>query len=131
MAVSYSSGTQTPPDKTILIVEDNIDLGFCLAQSLKEETSFRVLFATDGTQALKMIHLMHPQLVLLDYLLPGSNGLYVLEQMRATKGLENIPVILMSANLPAQLPAQKHLYPVPKPFELDMLIQRIQQLLKD
>ncbi|GHO80290.1 hypothetical protein KSD_80610 [Ktedonobacter sp. SOSP1-85] len=66
---------------TILVIEDDLHVGYMLAQALKEEFSCKVIFATDALQALKMIRLVLPDLILLDYHLPQMDGLAFLAQM--------------------------------------------------
>jgi DNA-binding response OmpR family regulator len=117
--------------KTILIVEDDIEIGYFLAQALKEEPYYQVIFATDGFQALKMVQTLVPNLVLLDYLLPRVNGLEVAQQLRASEddGLRHVPIILMSANLPKHIPSYEDILVLHKPFDLDALLKRIKQIL--
>jgi CheY-like chemotaxis protein len=117
--------------KTILIVEDDIEIGYFLAQALKEEPRYQVIFATDGFQALKMVESLVPNLVLLDYLLPRVNGLEVAEQLRASEmeALREVPIILMSANLPGCVSLRKDIITLHKPFDLDGLLGRIKRIL--
>lgn len=118
-----------PHHPTILIVEDDLAIGFVLAQALKEEMGARVLFATDGFQALKMLRVLRPTLCLLDYWLPQMNGLELAEQLRAISGCEQIPLVLMSANLPTQAVEARGLVGIAKPFDLDTLLDLVSTLL--
>ncbi len=68
---------------TILIADDDPRLLKMLQRTLSYE-GFRVFSASDGNAALAEMHAHRPDLVVLDWLMPGLNGLGVLERMRAT-----------------------------------------------
>ena len=72
--------------KTILVIEDDLHVGYVLAQALKEEFSSKVIFATDALQALKMIRLVLPDLIMLDYHLPHMDGLAFIDLLRTFIG---------------------------------------------
>ncbi len=67
---------------TVLIVDDDPKLLKMLGRTLTYE-GFRVLSATDGNEALAEIQAHRPDVVVLDWLMPGLNGLGVLEHLRA------------------------------------------------
>ena len=117
--------------RTILIVEDDIEIGYFLAQALREEPCYQVLFATDGFQALKMVRTLVPDLVLLDYLLPRVNGLEVAERLRASEieKLRQVPIILMSANLPQKSCLRDDITILHKPFDLETLLKQVKGIL--
>ena len=68
---------------TILIADDDPRLLKMLQRTLSYE-GFRVFSASDGNAALAEMHAHRPDLVVLDWLMPGLDGLGVLERMRAT-----------------------------------------------
>ena len=83
------------PQATLLVVDDeplNVSL---LSQLLRPE--FRVLGALSGASALALMAGEHPDLVLLDVMLPAMDGLAVLRQMRSQPALAAIPVIFVTA----------------------------------
>ncbi len=131
MKVTYD--TKTVPKRsvttTVLVVEDDIDIGEVLTQTFEMETPFQVLLVSDGFQALKVVRTILPQLILLDYLLPGMDGLECAHHLRAIKSLEQVPIILMSANLPKHLLEQSRLIALEKPFELDTLLKLVKEIL--
>ncbi|HEY4389097.1 MAG TPA: response regulator, partial [Ktedonobacteraceae bacterium] len=71
-----------------------------------------------------------PDLILLDYQLPGMNGLECLGLLRASKGMEHIPIVLMSAGFPKQVRERSDLQLLEKPFELDALFYLVQHTLE-
>src|SRR5437660_663618 len=89
---------QDPPRQTsILIVEDDPGIGFLLLTMLKQETPYDVLLVTDGDDALRLLATSKPDVAVLDYQLPGMNGLELADHIRVMNGLEQIPLLLISA----------------------------------
>lgn len=118
------------PIKTVLIIEDEPDIGDALTQLLKEETSYQVLYVSDGFAALKLVRAITPHLLVLDYHLPGMDGLECLEALRATSGLEQTPVIFMSAHLPEQVKQEPTMVKLDKPFEMENFLTQVKRLLE-
>ncbi|HLZ59827.1 MAG TPA: response regulator [Ktedonosporobacter sp.] len=110
------------------MVEDDADIGFFLEQSIVQETFHQPLLVTSGFQALQAIHGIIPDLLLLDYQLPGMNGLELYDSLHAMKGLEEVPAIMMSARLPRQELALRNIVGMSKPLDLDELLETIEQL---
>jgi DNA-binding response OmpR family regulator len=115
--------------KTILVVEDDEDIGSFIVEALLQETSHQALLVTTGSKALETVKTIKPNLFVLDYLLPRMNGIDLYDQLHATKELEHIPAIMMSANLPASEARKRKITCLKKPFELDELLQTIEKLI--
>jgi twitching motility two-component system response regulator PilH len=60
-------------------------------------SSFNVLVANDGIEALKKVNCYRPTLVILDMILPKMNGYEVCRRIKKNKGAQSIPVIMFSA----------------------------------
>ena len=86
-------GEETPPN--ILIVDDEPINRVLLRRLLEKE--YTVTEATDGFEALKLIHKNDYDLILLDIMMPRMNGLDVLAEIRETHPSTDLPVILVSA----------------------------------
>lgn len=123
-----SAGKERAP-KTILVVEDDDMIGSLLVEALSLETPYHAMHVTDGLQALRVVHDIKPSLFITDYRLPQMNGIELSDRLRATKGLEQIPTIIMSAYLPEQEVKKRQLVAMPKPFELDDLLDTVERLL--
>ncbi len=119
------------PVKTVLIVEDDVSIAEALMALLQDTTDYRVICVSDGFAALKLVSTLIPQLILLDYLLPGMDGLKCLDLLRLNKGMEQAPVILMSAALPRGVQARPDLVFLEKPFGIDTLLDLIGRLLEE
>jgi DNA-binding response OmpR family regulator len=122
--------------KTVLMVEDDEAIGEVFSEIIQSETPYHVIHVTDGEAGLKVVRTFIPQLVLLDYLLPDMNGLQCLEKLRECRGMEQTPVILMSAGLPegvqmrGRVQARSDLVFLEKPFAIQTLLDLISHLLE-
>jgi len=127
---SGEDATPAPPEaKTILIVEDDADIGAFLVQALSQETSYQPLLVADGFDALRAVSDIRPNLFLLDYQLPRMNGIELYDQLHAQKGLKDVPAIMMSASLPKHAIGKRQIINIDKLIELEALLQAIQSLL--
>jgi DNA-binding response OmpR family regulator len=82
--------------KSILLVDDDLTLREMYAERLKAE-GFAVEMAKDGEEALQKATDLHPNLVLLDVMMPKMNGLDVLKQLKAQAETSDIPIIVLTA----------------------------------
>ncbi|MDX1774956.1 MAG: response regulator transcription factor [Desulfobulbales bacterium] len=119
--------------KLILIVEDEEDIqqlvGFNLIKA-----GFQVEYADSGEQALEIIKGRHPDLILLDIMLPGMNGIEVCKILRSENQTAEIPVIMLTAKGEEtdiiggfELGADDY---VTKPFSPKILVSRVKAVLR-
>lgn len=85
----------TDTQKTILIVEDDTELREALTTALEYE-NFSVLSADNGETGLGIALEKHPDLILLDVIMPHMDGLTVLKNLRADAWGKDVPVIVMT-----------------------------------
>jgi two-component system, cell cycle response regulator len=136
-AKPLASHIEQAPDAgrfTVMIV-DNDHLILHLLEGKYKDRGFRVLLAEDGKKAWDNITKNHPDLVILDRMLPGLDGLAVLKNMRQEEGTRNIPVVILSArgeqrdiDISLKMGAQEY---VVKPFMPDDLLTLSLKLLKE
>ncbi len=81
--------------QTILLVEDSPTIRL-LYRKVLETDGFDVIEAEDGESGWETAVSREPDLILLDLILPDSNGLEVLERIRASEVTKNIPVIVLT-----------------------------------
>ena len=111
------------------MVEDDDTIGAFLVLALRQETPYAVHWVSDGFEALRAIHEDKPDLLILDYQLPRMNGVDLYDKIHALPGLEHIPVIIVSAQLPKQEIEKRTLVGISKPFVLGELFGALEQFL--
>ncbi len=84
------------PDTTVLIVEDEVAIVTMLRYNLERE-GFRVLSTGDGEEAVTMVKEHHPDVIVLDWMLPSMTGVEVCKHLRWDQTTKNIPIIMLSA----------------------------------
>jgi DNA-binding response OmpR family regulator len=80
----------------ILVVEDDPQIARIVQIKLKNN-GFEVVHATDGGAGLAAVRDLHPDLVLLDVMMPVMDGYQVLRAIRAEPKLSGLPVIMLTA----------------------------------
>lgn len=81
---------------TVLIVDDDATARETLVAMLEGE-NYELHLAKDGTQALRMLEQLRPDLILLDIMMPGMDGFEVCRRIRATPALAEVPIIVLTA----------------------------------
>lgn len=118
-------------DAKVLVVDDEPQVVWVLQFSLEAE-GYRTLAATDGAAALEQIGEHHPNVMLLDIMMPEMDGWSVLEKLVALPPEDRPKVVVVSAlsslkdrAKAAELGADAF---VPKPFNVDELLEVLQGL---
>src|SRR4029078_5571987 len=119
-----------PAQPRVLIVEDEESLLFTLAHNLKRE-GYTVLTANRGDEGLKLSREQQPALILLDVMLPGTDGIQVCRMLRRDS---DVPIIMLTAlcgesDRVAGLDTGADDY-MPNPFGMRELMARVRALLR-
>ncbi len=121
------------PNETILAVDDEANIIELVTFNLKS-AGYRVLTASTGEEALKVCESDQPNLLLLDIMLPGIDGLEVCRRLKGDRMTANIPIIMLTARedevdkvLGLELGADDY---ITKPFSVRELIARVKALLR-
>ena len=116
---------------TILLVEDDPNISAFLVEAIAQETPYRAIVASDSYAALKLVRHFTPCLFVLDYGLPGMNGIELYDRLHINLELAAIPAVLITANqhVPQQQIRQRQLITFIKPLELDSFLATIETLL--
>ena len=115
--------------KTILLIEDQTIFSMIIKQAIEQDTSHRVVYIADGSAIHEVIKENKPHLLVLDYELPGKNGIELYDLIRTIEGYEHIPAIMVSAELPRQEMVQRNILGLQKPCKTTELIQAVKHLL--
>jgi len=117
----------------ILIVEDENSLVEVLSYNLLRD-GYEVIVAKEGAEGLRKTQMLLPDLVILDLMLPGLNGLDICRELRASSRTTGIPILMLTAKgeetdqiVGFAMGADDY---VTKPFSVKVLLQRIKVLLR-
>jgi two-component system alkaline phosphatase synthesis response regulator PhoP len=117
----------------ILVVDDDREI-VRLVRTYLEKSHFEVLTAYDGETALHIIRREHPDLVVLDLMLPGRDGMDVTRVVRSDGGLAALPIIMLTARIEdhdkivgLELGADDY---VAKPFNPHEVVARVRAVLR-
>ena len=118
---------------TILVIDDEKDLIELVRYNLEKE-GFDVIAATDGQSGLDVVRKHRPDLVVLDLMMPGLDGIQVCQQLRADPRAGRIPVIMLTAKateadriVGLELGADDY---ITKPFSPREVVARIKAVLR-
>ena len=119
--------------ETILVVDDEEDILELVRYNLSRE-GYRVSCATTGEAGLELAQSEHPDLVLLDLMLPGIDGLEVCRLLKSSPASQGIPVVILSAkgeeaDVVTGLEVGADDYVV-KPFSPRVMLARIKSVLR-
>jgi len=117
----------------IYLVEDETSIRELVTYTLKN-TGFEVRGFSGGEEFWEALHEKLPQLVLLDIMLPGENGLEILKKLRGSPATRRLPVMMLTAKgtehdkvMGLDLGADDYL---PKPFGMMEMVARVRSLLR-
>jgi two-component system, OmpR family, alkaline phosphatase synthesis response regulator PhoP len=118
---------------SILIVDDEVEIRNLLTYNLDRE-GFQVAGAESGEEALRLLARQVPDLVLLDLMLPGIDGLTLCRRLRNAAATANVPIIMLTAkggesDVVAGLNAGANDY-ISKPFSPRVLVARVRAALR-
>jgi DNA-binding response OmpR family regulator len=128
------AGTLNSMTSPLLMIEDDGRLASMVVEYLGQ-SGFKVTHAADGEAGLEQLQLLQPELVILDLMMPGIDGLEVCRRIRSMQGdMARVPVIMLTAKgdpmdriIGLEIGADDYL---PKPFEPRELLARVRAVLR-
>ncbi len=122
----------------ILLVDDDIDFVEA-TKTILESKPYDVVVAREGDEGLRKARQEHPDLIILDVIMPVKNGFSVAEQLKKDPELSEIPIIMLTAfsskGVETSIPASRGLtleaedY-IEKPISPEELLGRVEKQLK-
>ena len=117
----------------ILIVDDEQDIVELISYNLEKE-GFSTIKAYDGVSVFNVITTKKPDLLILDLMLPGMNGLDICKKIRANPATADLPIIMLTAKgdeldkiIGLEIGADDY---ITKPFSVKELVARVRTILR-
>lgn len=122
------------PKQTILVIDDEKDILKLLQYSLEKE-GYQVLLSKTGEEGLDLARNKRPDLIILDLMLPGIDGLEVCKLLKARAATSHIPVLMLTAKstetdqiVGLELGASDY---IAKPFGIKVLLARVKNIFRN
>lgn len=109
----------------VLIVEDDEFIATLIADALEDEVDARTLILHNGSDAIRFLAEQPIDLLILDYQLPGANGIEVYDALRQTPRTQHTPVLFITANDKRAEFQRRGLTYIRKPFNLFALLATV------
>jgi two-component system response regulator MprA len=124
---------ENQPDPTVLVIDDQENIIEFIKLGLKYE-GFQVEAAADGPQGLAAAQRIIPDLIILDIMLPGMDGLEVCRRLRSNPTTQDVPILMLTAKDDVRdritgLDTGADDY-LTKPFSFEELVARIRAILR-
>ena len=120
--------------RKVLVVDDDEDLVELIVDVLERDGRFDVRSVNNGFDAGMMVKEYHPDIIVLDVMLPDINGKEVCQRVRKDDSINDVRIICISGMVEADKVEELKLAGADdfmhKPFEIEVLIERICQLLE-
>lgn len=121
-----------PKLERILLVEDEVDIQMVARMALEDVGGFDVHVCSSGAEAVATAQDLGPQLVLLDFMMPGMNGSKTMAALRCLPALKDVPVVFLTAraqlNEVAEYRRQGAVEVIVKPFDPMSLADQVQEV---
>ncbi|TME78013.1 MAG: response regulator [Chloroflexi bacterium] len=128
---SLASPVEEKKKKVVVIGEDDEPIAVLLRDAISDEPAYQAVVVADGALVLETVRQVHADLLILDIMMPGLNGLEVYDRVREDATIRDMPVLFVSANLPqfeGEFKRRKITSVLTKPFDLNDLLERVRTL---
>jgi two-component system alkaline phosphatase synthesis response regulator PhoP len=122
-------GTQMSSNRVLVVEDDPSVRG--LLQTILEDEALEVILAADGEEGLQLAQTVHPDVVLLDVMMPGLGGPDVIRRLRRPDGSLPFAVLVVTGAAEVIAPLRSELGPeavLEKPFDITTLATRVKAL---
>lgn len=120
----------------IFLIDDDIDEMKLFVEAMKEVIAgFKCTYASSGSQALKMLLYLRPEVIFIDYNIPPMNGLELAEELKKNKELKDVPLFLYSTHISLNMLQKAHdlgiAQCIEKPCTMTGMIQTLKSIFTD
>jgi len=116
----------------VLVIDDEVNYPTAFKFLLESKGDNAVYLASSGQEGLEMAKDKRPNLIFLDVMMPGLDGIEVLKRLKGDKELKNIPVIMLTAVGTEKARAETLNLNVEgylnKPLEMEVLLSKIEEI---
>lgn len=120
-----------PRQRVVVIGEDDAPIATLLRDAINDEPAYRSVIVSDGTRILDAVRQQGADLLILDLMLPGMNGIEVFDRVREDRSTRDLPVLFVSAargRFDKQMRERNVTNVIAKPFDLNVLLDTVRSL---
>lgn len=117
--------------KVVVIGEDDEPIARLLRDAINDEAAYQAVIVPDGALVLETVRQVKADLLVLDVMMPGLNGLEVYDRVRADRDVQSMPVLFVTAaskEFEAEFANRKISDVITKPFDLNDLLAKVRTL---
>lgn len=117
--------------KVVVIGEDDEPIATLLRDAISDEQGYQAVVVQDGALVIETVRQVRADLLIIDIMMPGLNGLEVYDRLRADADIPSMPVLFISALAEAheaELRRRGVTDVIAKPFDLNALIDHVRRL---
>ncbi len=117
--------------KVVVVGEDDEPIARLLRDAINDESAYQAVVVQDGALVLETVRQVKADLLILDVMMPGLNGLEVYDRVRADPSVRDMPVLFVTAaagHLGEEFRRRGITTLVTKPFDLNDLLARMREL---
>ena len=117
--------------KVVVIGEDDEPIARLLRDAINDEPAYQAVIVPDGALVLETVRQVKADLLILDLMMPGLNGIEVFDRVRADKAVQNMPVLFVTAaskDYEKQFSDRRITDVIAKPFDLNDLLAKVRSL---
>ena len=115
----------------MVIGEDDESIAALLHDAIGDDPAYQAVVVADGAVLLDTVRQVHADLLILDIMMPGLNGLEVYDRVRADTAVREMPVLFVSAasaQFDAEFKRRNITTVITKPFDLNDLLEQVRAL---
>ncbi|MDP9266601.1 MAG: response regulator [Chloroflexota bacterium] len=125
------SGHGAPRKRVIVIGEDDAPIAMLLRDAINDEPAYRSVIVADGAMIMETVRQERADLLILDLMLPGLNGIEVFDRVRQDRATKDLPVLFVTAargRFEKQMRERNVTNVIAKPFDLNVLLDTVRSL---